>query len=446
MTAREGWKLSAYTFWADDRTLVGGDPFRSLRLTRRGAAFVHDVLEQGHRAGSDPEHQLLDRLCRANLLTQPTKAPVGTGEVTLVVPARATAPAVQRVLDAAPGIAAIVIDDGSPAPLRDRLTHDALLRVVRHESSRGPAAARNAGARLATSTWIAFADADIIAQPGWIERLLAYASGCAAVAPRVITADGGGISGRFERAACALDMGSHSGFVSPAGALSYVPSAALLVSREAFLAGAGFDETMPVGEDVDAVWRLAHQGVYYEPSVTVEHLARPSLRESLARRRQYGESSAALAERHPQLMHHGSFPFVAALPWILAMAGRPLLAVGAAASHLTLAPRSMATLPQSAARRAALTGQRRSAEALTRLMVRPLLPVTLLLALANKGFRRRALIVSAAALVTSRHTPEAAAWQLVDDAAYSTGVWRVAISSRMPRLLLPRLRFGGRRG
>lgn len=445
-TRRPRWQLAPSTFWADEVTLVGGDPFRSIRLRPRGADFVRRVLSGVGAPRSAAETALLARLTRANMLHAPTRIPRATGDVTLVVPARSDAATVQAVLASAPQVPAIVIDDGSTVPLERHLQHDAALRVVRHESAVGPAAARNLGAQLATTRWIAFCDADILAPSGWIEALLPYAEGNVAVAPRIVTADQPGAAGRFERAVCALDIGAVPGFVSPTGVLSYVPSAALIVDRAGFLDLGGFDETLHVGEDVDFIWRASSAGVYYEPSVVLEHRPRARLRDALTRRAAYGASAAALSGKHPEWMRHGSFPCAAALPWLLAMAGRPRLALGASLAHLAMAPRTMPGLPAAAARRAAATGQGRSALALSRMLVRPLLPLTVLVSLLSKGFGRRALGAAALSTAVRARSAERAGWQIVDDAAYSLGAWRAAARVRRGSFLLPRLRFGGGRG
>src|SRR5262249_56874482 len=79
----------------------------------------------------------------------------------------------------------------------------------------------------------------------------------------------------------------------------YGRGAALLVRGAA--AGRGFAEDMPVGEDVDFVWRLAAAGwhVRYEPRAAVGHQHRVRLGDWLRRRRDYGTSAAPLGLRHP---------------------------------------------------------------------------------------------------------------------------------------------------
>jgi GT2 family glycosyltransferase len=70
----------------------------------------------------------------------------------------------------APGDELIVVDDGS----RDRsadIAADAAAQVVRLPGNRGPAAARNAGARAARGDVLLFVDADVVVAPDAIERV-----------------------------------------------------------------------------------------------------------------------------------------------------------------------------------------------------------------------------------------------------------------------------------
>ena len=100
----------------------------------------------------------------------------------------------------------------------------------------------------------------------------------------------------------ALDLGGRAALVHPRGPVPYVPSACLMVRRDA--AGDGFDETMPVGEDVDFVWRLVDDGwlVRYVTDVTVTHPARATWGAWWRQRVAYGRSSGELAVRHGERM------------------------------------------------------------------------------------------------------------------------------------------------
>ena len=127
-----------------------------------------------------------------------------------------------------------------------------------------------------------------------------------AVAPRVRGGDGATVRDRFEQRFSPLDMGVRSALVVPGGAVPYVPSACLLVRRDCF--GAGFDDALRVGEDVDLVWRLHDRGwlVRYVADAVVTHRARASWRRWWSQRVDYGASIGRTrpTPRHPD----GSLP------------------------------------------------------------------------------------------------------------------------------------------
>src|SRR6516225_4946999 len=65
----------------------------------------------------------------------------------------------------------IVVDDGSSPPYPAELALAA--RIVRG-AGRGPARARNLGAREARGEIVAFTDDDVSIEPGWVDALLGY--------------------------------------------------------------------------------------------------------------------------------------------------------------------------------------------------------------------------------------------------------------------------------
>src|SRR6185369_15322662 len=199
-------------------------------------------------------------------------------------------------------------------------------------------AARNTGAARATTRWIAFADADIEPADGWLGALLAVAEEqrVVAAAPRIVNASAAGLAGLLETHAGALDLGDVPADVGPRSAVRFVPTAALLVRRAAFVAANGFDPAMKVGEDVDLVWRLSRAGrVRYEPRIIVTHRPRTTLRAALGRRGFYGESVGLLDRRHPGTIRHADVTLGALAPWLLGVLVHPL--AGAAAAGLSIA-------------------------------------------------------------------------------------------------------------
>src|SRR5262249_5457885 len=139
-------------------------------------------------------------------------------------------------------------------------------RVLRHDVSRGPAAARETGWRSATSPVVAFVDAEVDAHADadWLARLLPHLGDetVGAVAPRVRATPGTAplLLAAYEHERSSLDLGARPAPVRPGSVVPYVPTTALVVRREALVAVDGFDTHLHVGEDVDLVWRLHDRG------------------------------------------------------------------------------------------------------------------------------------------------------------------------------------------
>ncbi|WP_261561721.1 mycofactocin biosynthesis glycosyltransferase MftF [Frankia tisae] len=292
--------------------LLGGSPMRLMALSAPGAR-VFAALRAGATVGAaGPGAGLLARrLVDAGLVhpLPPCQATPVTAvtAVTAVIPVRDGAGRVGALVGVLRGQCAevVVVDDGS----RDATSAEATAagaRVIRHDRSRGPAAARISGARAARTEVIVFCDCDVRPTVGWLDRLVAHLgdSAVVAVAPRVASpvrpGSRGGLRERYEAGRSPLDLGPWSAAVRPGSRVSYVPSAALVIRR----AHAEFDPALRFGEDVDLVWRLVGAGhsVRYEPAAVVHHDPRPSWRAWAHQRHGYGSSSAELARRHPGLL------------------------------------------------------------------------------------------------------------------------------------------------
>ena len=195
----------------------------------------------------------------------------------------------------------IVVDDGSRKEISQIITSDNV-KVLRHEISLGPAACRNIGAQNARGDIFAFLDADCLAGENWLAENVPFiqAAGAGAV--------GGFIDGfyqktsldRYEKAFSPLNMGRRLLTEGSTDSGFYVPTANLLVTREAFNAVGGFKEEMRIGEDVDFCWRLRGKGftLIYTPFGSVAHKHRNQLVRMLKRRADYGTSESVLYRAH----------------------------------------------------------------------------------------------------------------------------------------------------
>jgi mycofactocin system glycosyltransferase len=169
---------------------------------------------------------------------------------------------------------------------------------------RGPAAARNVGARAATGEILAFIDSDCTAAPEWLQELLP------AFADAQTAAVGGLVDGlyrdsavdRYESVMSSLTLGNRERSGNSGDDTFYLPSCNLLVRRRLFHAVGGFRDEMHVGEDVDLTWRLRDCGwtIRYLPVGRIYHAHRSTIRSFMSRRFDYGTSEGTLQRLHPQ--------------------------------------------------------------------------------------------------------------------------------------------------
>ncbi len=419
------------------RILLGGSPTRLLVLGSSGIQRV-DAWLAGTPVGADPREQALARRLLDAGLVHPV-ADRGTftnAEVTVVVPVKDDPDGLQRLLAAIGDVAdRIVVDDGSAAPI--------VKAAVRHGVARGPAAARNAGWRRAGTPLVAFLDSDTVPDPAWLDHVLPLFDdpAVAAVAPRIRSLATGPVGG-YEAWRSGLDMGPEPSAARPDGRVRYVPSAALVVRRDALVSLGGFEEDLRYGEDVDLVWRLVAAGhtVRYEPVAVVRHEPRTTVTAWLRQRYHYGTSAAALAQRHPGLLHCAHLPRDYAAQCAVAIAGHPL--VGAAPAIIAAAVRARRLhrrgIPARAVVDVTVSGQlgliRQVADALRRVWWPVALPTR----------RGRALLAAAwlAPVVSALCRgpgPRAALLRVLDDLAYGLGVWAGCARHRTIAPLLPRL-------
>jgi mycofactocin system glycosyltransferase len=419
--------------------------------------------------------------------------PPATAEVTVVIPVRDRHAELARCLSGLRGLPhVIVVDDASADPQAiGRIAAEHGAAVIRRPVNGGPGAARNTGLAAARTDLIAFLDSDCVPRAGWLEGLLPHFTDPAvgAVAPRIVPAQAGaGWLARYEGASSTLDMGARPSVVRPGARVSYVPGAALVVRKAAV--GDGFRDGMYVGEDVDFVWRMSAAGwrVRYEPAAVMGHEHRVTFRAWFTRRTDYGTSAAALERLHPGSVRplYASWWTVGA--WAAALSGRPVTAAALTATATALLARRLSrvtgegwplparensnrragplsdaskkrprrvTLPARSAAwelaaRLAGGGTIAAARPLGSAMSRTWWPVAVPAALAVKRLRLpvAALILAPPLLDWAGRKPPLdparyVAARLLDDAAYSLGVWQGCLARRTVRPLLPVI--GGKR-
>ena len=454
--------------------LVGGSPLRVLRLTPAGGRQV-TAWFAGQRVGDGAAARRLARRLLDTGIAYPDPAP-GDGpsarDVTVVIPVKDRHTELARCLAGLREAAApyggdayriIVVDDCSadPAGIEKIVAAGvAGARVVRRPVNGGPGAARNTGLAAASTDFVAFLDSDCVPQAGWLDGLLPHFADPAvgAAAPRIVPHEAGtGWLGRYEGASSTLDMGARPSIVRPGARVPYVPGAALVVRRSA--AGEGFAPGMFVGEDVDFVWRLAAAGwrVRYEPGAVMGHDHRVRLRAWFSRRADYGTSAAALEELHPGVVRPLYASWWTAGAWAAALSGRPVTAAAVTGTATALLARRLSDVtgepwPEGSTVAAAWKLAARLAGGGTLTAGRPLgsalsrtwWPFAIPAAVAVPKLRLplAALMLAPPLLDWADRRPPLdpvryVAARLLDDAAYSVGVWRGCLRHRTARPLIP---------
>lgn len=443
--------------------LLGGSPTRLLRL----APAAQTMLDGGRLEVHDALSAQLARTLLDATVAHPRPA---TGpshhDVTVVIPVRDNMFGVSRLVASLRDMKVVVVDDGSSVPVSaaDFDGVHCAVRVLRHEKSRGPAAARNTGLRVCDTDFVAFLDSDVVPRRGWLEALLGHFCdpAVALVAPRIVSlCEPDNVVARYEAVRSSLDLGMREAPVVPFGPVSYVPSAAIICRRSALLDVSGFDETLRSGEDVDLCWRFVEAGarLRYEPIALVGHDHRTRLREWFARKAFYGESAAPLAVRHPGK----TAPMVVSrwmlLLWTLAATGSRFGYFAAAVIAVLFGRRvansleSVDTEPREVATMTA-HGLWGAAMQVSSAICRHYWPVALL---AGLLFRRCRQVVLAAAVLdglvdwATRHNSIPRDTQRVgmfsylllkrlDDIAYGLGLWTGVVRERHLGALKPQIR------
>lgn len=260
----------------------------------------------------------------------------------------------------------IVVDDGSTDDT-SAVAERHGVTVIRHETNRGLAAARNTGVRAAAAPVVAFLDDDCEPEPEWARGLLdAYEDGVAGVGGEVIPcAPDGFMLGYLTRNNPLLPLESNL-----ARSTSLVYRFALYLRRQwqpeerhdirsvYSLVGANmsfrrnvliefpFDERFRFGgEDLDLCLVVARglpaSRLVVTPHARVRHHFLPSLRDTLRRSRSYGRGGARLYRKWPS-MRPTIFPGPAlALALLIASFFMPILFVALVVSPQVMYPNGL---------------------------------------------------------------------------------------------------------
>lgn len=177
----------------------------------------------------------------------------------------------------------IVVDDGSTDDTA-QIAEQYAVRVIR-QTNAGPAAARNAGARIARGTLLAFTDADCAPSPAWLRELtqpfhnleVVGVKGVYCTRQTVLVA-------RFVQ----LEYEYKYARMQNQAAIDFIDTYSAAYRTQVFSLNGGFDESfrVPSVEDQEFSFRLARKGyrMVFEPSAVVFHYHDRTLSEYIRRK------------------------------------------------------------------------------------------------------------------------------------------------------------------
>ncbi len=157
------------------------------------------------------------------------------------------------------GFEVIVVNDGSTDATEEIVKGFGSNVKLISQANRGPAAARNAGAKAAKGAFVVFMDDDCEAEKDWLaEMLKPFAD------PGVVGVQGRYKNGQQELIAQLIQLEIEERYekLRQQQFVDHIGTYSAAYRREVFLAVGGFDEKFPIasGEDIDLSYRLSERG------------------------------------------------------------------------------------------------------------------------------------------------------------------------------------------
>jgi glycosyltransferase involved in cell wall biosynthesis len=169
------------------------------------------------------------------------------------------------------GFEVIVVDDASTVPLRTLVERFPFASYIRQEKA-GPAAARNLGAEQASSSILAFIDADCVPATDWLVELLApFSDPEVAGVQGVYTTHQRSLVARFAQ----LEIEQRYSIMRRKSTIAFIGTYCAAYRRAVFMQFDGFDPSFPraSGEDADFSFKLEEAGhrLVLAPGAVVAH-------------------------------------------------------------------------------------------------------------------------------------------------------------------------------
>lgn len=242
--------------------------------------------------------------------TKPVRPRIRDDELpraSVVVPVLDAASDIDRLLDSLEALdyprdrlEILVVDNGSRDGTVERVARRPAVRLMRETAVRSSYAARNRGSETAAGEWIAFTDADCVAEPGWLRRLLApgIPDDAGAVAGEVLGLEAGT---PVQRLTERYGIMKHD-VTMPHKALPGFSTANVAIRRDLLRAIGGFREDVRYFGDMELSWRMqiaAGARILFRPDAVVRHRHRRTWRALWRHGRQHGQGVAFMRKVFP---------------------------------------------------------------------------------------------------------------------------------------------------
>jgi glycosyltransferase involved in cell wall biosynthesis len=198
-----------------------------------------------------------------------------------------------------PDYEVIVVNDGSRDRTLEIAQQHGFCRIV-SQPNKGLSVARNVGAKAATGEIVAYTDSDCVADPDWLNYLVAKmeASGLAVCGgPNFPPPEDSLVP-----AAVAVAPGGPTHVLLSDEIAEHIAGCNMAFRREALMRLGGFDPIFrAAGDDVDICWRFQDAGyvIGFSPAAVVWHFRRNTVRAYCNQQRGYGKAEALVYSKHP---------------------------------------------------------------------------------------------------------------------------------------------------
>jgi mycofactocin system glycosyltransferase len=426
--------------------VLAGSPLTYFGVTEAGSKIL-DAIETNSELPQN-HSQLTDRLLATGAVHPVQDDAADLSEITVVIPAfivdAESHAYLQELVSSLVGLTIIIVDDASPYSVEINGA-----RVIRHETNKGPAAARNTGIAAVITEVVACIDADVMATTEQVSILAAYVitPGVGAVAPRITCVNDKTFIGEFESHHSPLDLGSIPALVRPMSRVSYLPATVLVCNVQTLRAVGGFDDSIRMGEDVDLVWRFINNGAAcrYVPSIECTHKTRRSVSKMLKQRYDYGTSAALLDTRHPRAaspLRAHALLLVTATTVLMGYLYLAIVLLVPTMLYFVVSLRST-SIPVRTRTRLAWKALTSTTRLLARAVMRAWWPLFFIASFVSLRlgamFTFSAFVPPIVGLVRHkpRHPIRYLVMHILEGMAYGTGVWVGAVRARSLRCLLP---------